>query len=133
MGAIEVRASGALVRVRLTGRASEEAHEEARAELARLFASLPRFGVVVDLREAKVQSATAQRRLMELLVRHRARLAASCAGFAVIVRGRVGHAALGALGRFATSPVPVRAFRHAMGAEAFVRAKLEEQALVVSG
>jgi hypothetical protein len=132
-GVIEVRASGPLVRVRLSGRASPEAHAEARTELARLFAALLRFGVVVDLREARVPGAAEQRRLMELLVRHRARLAASCVGFAVIMRGRVGHAALAALGWFAPPPVPVRTFRHAMGAEAFVRDRLEERAPVVSG
>jgi hypothetical protein len=132
-GVIEVRASGPLVRVRFVGRASAEAHAEARTELARLFASLPRFGVVVDLREARMPGAADQRRMMELLVRHRARLASACVGFAIIVRGRVGHAALGALGWFAPPPVPLRTFRHAMGAEAFVRERLEGAKAAVAG
>ncbi len=123
-GVIEVRAIGPIVHLRIEGSASSVAHEAARAELTKLLARGGRFGLVVDLRELSLPRLGEQRGLVELFVRHRAKMAADCRGIAVVVRGRATKAALGALARFAPSPVPVGAFPHAMAAEAWLRERL---------
>jgi hypothetical protein len=115
---------GPLFHLRLEGSAPSLAHEAARAELGKLMARGGRYAIVVDLREASLPGLEEQRGLFELFVRHRARMARSCAGIAVVARGRATKAAIRALVWFAPPPVPLETFPHAMAAEAWLHERL---------